>query len=138
LTEGKEVNEKEVNHQAHPMDRTANWCSHVAGSLWPLFWESLKNRLFQIGYPNSIVSFFQPWGQIQGHKVRHFFKLVAWGRLKIFFLFQPRLLVESLAADFNFDAPILDVGLLTVAGVSCEASNQPAHLLAISYSPTPR
>jgi hypothetical protein len=22
------VNEKEANHPAHPMDRTANWCSH--------------------------------------------------------------------------------------------------------------
>jgi hypothetical protein len=22
------VNEKETNHPAHPMDRTANWCSH--------------------------------------------------------------------------------------------------------------
>jgi hypothetical protein len=27
LTYGKEVNEKEANHPAHPMDRTANWCS---------------------------------------------------------------------------------------------------------------
>jgi len=34
-----------------------------------------------------------------------------------------------------FDAPILDVGLLTVAGVSCEASDQPAHSQAISCSP---
>jgi len=22
------MNEKETNHPAHPMDRTANWCSH--------------------------------------------------------------------------------------------------------------
>jgi len=22
------VNEKEANHPGHPMDRTANWCSH--------------------------------------------------------------------------------------------------------------
>jgi hypothetical protein len=22
------MNEKEANHPAHPMDRTANWCSH--------------------------------------------------------------------------------------------------------------
>jgi hypothetical protein len=26
LLEGKETNEKEANHPAHPMDRTANWC----------------------------------------------------------------------------------------------------------------
>jgi hypothetical protein len=24
----KEANEKEINHPAHPMDRTANWRSH--------------------------------------------------------------------------------------------------------------
>jgi hypothetical protein len=34
LTEGKEVNEKEANHPAHPMDRMANWCSH--GGWFPL------------------------------------------------------------------------------------------------------
>jgi hypothetical protein len=28
LTEGKEMNEKKMNHPAHPTDRTANWCSH--------------------------------------------------------------------------------------------------------------
>jgi hypothetical protein len=37
-----------------------------------------------------------------------------------------------------FDAPILDVGLLSVAGVSCEPNDQPAHSQAISCSPTPR
>jgi hypothetical protein len=36
---------------------------------------------------------------------------------------------------FFFCAPILDVGLLTVVGVSCEASVQPAHSQAISCSP---
>jgi len=35
LTQSKEANEKEMNHPAHPMDITANWCSHRAGSLWP-------------------------------------------------------------------------------------------------------
>jgi hypothetical protein len=35
----------------------------------------------QIGFPNSMVSFLQPWGQIQNHKVQHL--LVTWGRLKI-------------------------------------------------------
>jgi hypothetical protein len=39
---------------------------------------------------------------------------------------------------FFFYAPILDVGLLTVAGVTCEASDQPTHSQAISCSPTPR
>jgi hypothetical protein len=39
--------------------------------------------------------------------------------------------------ETNF-APILDVGLLTVVGVSCEASVQLAHLQAISCSPTLR
>jgi hypothetical protein len=24
---GKDVNEKEANHSAHPIDKTANWCS---------------------------------------------------------------------------------------------------------------
>jgi hypothetical protein len=28
LVKGKEADEKETNHPAHPMDRTANWCSH--------------------------------------------------------------------------------------------------------------
>jgi hypothetical protein len=37
----------------------------------------------------------------------------------------------------SFGAPLLDVGKLTVAGVSCEASDQPAHSQVISYSPTP-
>jgi len=37
----------------------------------------------QIGLPNLMVSFFQPWGQIQGHNVQHL--LVTWGRLKSFF-----------------------------------------------------
>jgi hypothetical protein len=42
----------------------------------------------QIGFPNSIVSFFfSALGPMQGHKVQHL--LVTWGRLKIFFLFQP-------------------------------------------------
>jgi hypothetical protein len=39
---------------------------------------------------------------------------------------------------FLLYALILDVGLLTVAGVSYEASDQPAHSQAISYSPMPR
>jgi hypothetical protein len=39
---------------------------------------------------------------------------------------------------FSFDAPILDVGLLTVVGVSYEANDQPAHSQAISYFSTPR
>jgi hypothetical protein len=37
-----------------------------------------------------------------------------------------------------FDAPILDVGLLSVAGVSCKPNDQLAHSQAISCSPTPR
>jgi hypothetical protein len=37
----------------------------------------------QIGFPNSMVSFFSALGTIRGHKVQHL--LVAWGRLKIFF-----------------------------------------------------
>jgi hypothetical protein len=41
----------------------------------------------QIGFPNSIVFFFSALGPIQSHKVQHL--LVTWGRLKIFFLFQP-------------------------------------------------
>jgi hypothetical protein len=37
LMQGKEANEKETNHPAHPMDRTVNWCSHGGnGSLWPI------------------------------------------------------------------------------------------------------
>jgi hypothetical protein len=28
FVKGKETDEKETNHPAHPMDRTANWCSH--------------------------------------------------------------------------------------------------------------
>jgi hypothetical protein len=44
----------------------------------------------QIGFPNWMVSFCQPWGPIQGHKVEHL--LVTWGRLLLLllvFLFQP-------------------------------------------------
>jgi hypothetical protein len=37
----------------------------------------------QIGFPNSIVSFFQAWGPIQGHSIQHL--LVTWGRLISFF-----------------------------------------------------
>jgi len=37
----------------------------------------------QIGFPNWMVSFFKPWGQIHGHKVQHL--LVTWGTLKSFF-----------------------------------------------------
>jgi hypothetical protein len=44
----------------------------------------------------------------------------------------------SLWICVSFDAPILDVGLLTVAGVSYEASDQPAHSQAISCSPMSR
>jgi hypothetical protein len=44
----------------------------------------------------------------------------------------------GIVENFFFDASNLDVGLLTVAGVSYEASNQPAHSQAISCSPTPR
>jgi hypothetical protein len=36
----------------------------------------------QIGFPNDLVSFSQPWS----HKVQHL--LITLGRLKIFFLFQ--------------------------------------------------
>jgi hypothetical protein len=32
----------------------------------------------QIGFPNSMVSFFHPWGPIRGHIVQHL--LVTWGR----------------------------------------------------------
>jgi hypothetical protein len=38
---------------------------------------------------------------------------------------------------YFFGAPILQVGQLTIAGVSCEASVQPVHSQAISCSPTP-
>ncbi len=64
----------------------------------------------QIGFPNLMVSFFQPWVQLQGHKVQHL--LVAWGRLKIFFsisVLTPS--VKSLGPISTF-APIgmLDLG----------------------------
>jgi hypothetical protein len=46
----KEVNEKEAIHPAHPMDRTANWCSHgglvhnrpfiLCVKTWPVFFGS--------------------------------------------------------------------------------------------------
>jgi hypothetical protein len=36
------VNEKDANHPANPMDRTANWHSHGAGSLWPT-WTTLQS-----------------------------------------------------------------------------------------------
>jgi hypothetical protein len=45
----------------------------------------------QIGFPNSTVSFFSALGRLQGHKVHYL--SITWGRLKIFFLFQPLLLV---------------------------------------------
>jgi hypothetical protein len=32
---------------------------------------TLAPKGLQIGFPNSMVSFFQPWGPIQGHKVQH-------------------------------------------------------------------
>jgi hypothetical protein len=34
------VNEKEANHPGHPMDRTANWCSH--GSWFTLTVEDMR------------------------------------------------------------------------------------------------
>jgi len=37
----------------------------------------------QIGLPNLMVSFFQPWGQFKAIKVKHL--LVTWGRLEFFF-----------------------------------------------------
>jgi hypothetical protein len=39
----------------------------------------------QIGFSNGIL--FSALGSIQGYKVQH--SLVTWGRLEIFFLFQP-------------------------------------------------
>jgi hypothetical protein len=39
--QGKEANEKEVNHPAHPMDRTINWCNHGG-------WFTLANKLHKI------------------------------------------------------------------------------------------
>jgi hypothetical protein len=47
---------------------------------------------------------------------------------------------ETISLVFNLllFTPILDVGLITIVGVSCEASIQPAHLQAISCSSTPR
>jgi hypothetical protein len=40
--------------------------------------------------------------------------------------------------EWILNAPLLDVGLLTVIGVSSEAIGQTAHSQAISCSPTPR
>jgi hypothetical protein len=51
----------------------------------------------QIGFPNSMVSFFQPWGQ---NKAQH--SLVTWGRLKIIFCISALTPSKALGADFNF------------------------------------
>jgi len=37
----------------------------------------------QIGLPNSMVSFFQPWGQYKAHKAQHL--LVTWGQIEKIF-----------------------------------------------------
>jgi hypothetical protein len=55
------------------------------------------------------------------HKIRFFF---------FFFLWTP--------PTFKVVSPITDVGLLIVAGVSCEASNQLVRSQVISCPPTPR
>jgi hypothetical protein len=45
------VNEKEVNHPAHPMDRTANWCSHGglvhSSRFFQGFLKSQNKKVFQ-------------------------------------------------------------------------------------------
>jgi hypothetical protein len=48
-------------------------------------------------FPDGIL--FPALGPMQGHKVQHL--LVAWGRLKIFFLFQPGFLVWSPWGQFQ-------------------------------------
>jgi hypothetical protein len=57
----------------------------------------------QIGFPNWMVSsFLKPWGQYKAIKFS-IYLLVAWGRLKIIFLFQ--LSVKTLGPISTF-API--------------------------------
>jgi hypothetical protein len=38
--QGKEANEKETNHPAHPMHRMVNWCSHGG-------WFTLAHKIAQ-------------------------------------------------------------------------------------------
>jgi hypothetical protein len=54
----------------------------------------------QIGFPNSMLSFFSALGPIQGHKVQHL--LVNWGRLKSFFSISALdSYCKALGADFQ-------------------------------------
>ncbi len=65
------------------------------GQLWAFLaccWSQVTNKCYNIGHQGSQIGFsngilFSALGSTQGYKVQHL--LVTWGRLKIFFLFQP-------------------------------------------------
>jgi hypothetical protein len=66
-----------------------HWCHHINKCC------NIGPQGLQIGLPNLMVSFLQPWGSIQGHNDQHL--LVTWGKLKSFYL-----ILKPLGTDFNF------------------------------------
>jgi hypothetical protein len=54
----------------------------------------------QIGFPNSMVFFFQPWGQYKAIKVQH--SLVSWGQIEKIFPISPLTPSEPLGLISTF------------------------------------
>jgi hypothetical protein len=92
--------------------------------------EHCPQRL-QIGFPNWMVSFFQPWGPIQGHKVEHL--LVALADWKYFFLLALTPSVKPLGPISTFT----QIGMLDLGWTSAQTPSVKLALLQGRNVPNP-